>query len=87
MAQPIRVKRPVMRSVAVQKEVAAAGPDGKSRTVLLVDAAQQTGKMTFDLYTGLCVYVCAWPPSNDVFMLCYCSSFVILLPFKLTDVE
>ncbi|XP_034161087.2 selenocysteine insertion sequence-binding protein 2-like isoform X1 [Pangasianodon hypophthalmus] len=42
MAQPIRVKRPVMRSVAVQKEVAAAGPDGKSRTVLLVDAAQQT---------------------------------------------
>ncbi|XP_060780288.1 selenocysteine insertion sequence-binding protein 2-like isoform X2 [Neoarius graeffei] len=42
MAQPVRVKRPVMRSVAVQKEVAAAGPDGKSRTVLLVDAAQQT---------------------------------------------
>ncbi|KAM9481874.1 selenocysteine insertion sequence-binding protein 2-like isoform 4-T4 [Clarias gariepinus] len=42
VAQPIRVKRPVMRSVAVQKEVAAAGPDGKSRTVLLVDAAQQT---------------------------------------------
>ncbi|XP_047678063.1 selenocysteine insertion sequence-binding protein 2-like isoform X1 [Tachysurus fulvidraco] len=42
VAQPIRVKRPVMRSVAVQKEVAAAGPDGKSRTILLVDAAQQT---------------------------------------------
>ncbi|XP_058243784.1 selenocysteine insertion sequence-binding protein 2-like isoform X4 [Hemibagrus wyckioides] len=42
VAQPIRVKRPVMRNVAVQKEVAAAGPDGKLRTVLLVDAAQQT---------------------------------------------
>ncbi|XP_051726127.1 LOW QUALITY PROTEIN: selenocysteine insertion sequence-binding protein 2-like [Ctenopharyngodon idella] len=42
MAQPMRAKRPVMRSVAVQKEVCAAGPDGRSKTVLLVDAAQQT---------------------------------------------
>lgn len=42
MTQPVRAKRPVMRSVAVQKEVGAAGPDGRSRTVLLVDAAQQT---------------------------------------------
>nr|AAI67445.1 Zgc:172141 protein [Danio rerio] len=42
MVQPIRAKRPVMRSVAVQKEVCAAGPDGRSKTVLLVDAAQQT---------------------------------------------
>ncbi|XP_077050748.1 selenocysteine insertion sequence-binding protein 2-like [Siphateles boraxobius] len=42
MAQPIRAKRPVMRSVAVQKEVCATGPDGRSKTVLLVDAAQQT---------------------------------------------
>ncbi|XP_059362995.1 selenocysteine insertion sequence-binding protein 2-like isoform X2 [Carassius carassius] len=42
VAQPIRAKRPVMRSVAVQKEVCAAGPDGRSKTVLLVDAAQQT---------------------------------------------
>ncbi|KAI4888559.1 hypothetical protein NFI96_014857, partial [Prochilodus magdalenae] len=42
VAQPARAKRPVMRSVAVQKEVCAAGPDGRSRTVLLVDAAQQT---------------------------------------------
>ncbi|XP_026878589.2 selenocysteine insertion sequence-binding protein 2-like isoform X1 [Electrophorus electricus] len=42
VAQPMRARRPVMRSVAVQKEVGAAGPDGKSRTVLLVDAAQQT---------------------------------------------
>ncbi|XP_016141258.1 selenocysteine insertion sequence-binding protein 2-like [Sinocyclocheilus grahami] len=38
----MRGKRPVMRSVAVQKEVCAAGPDGRSKTVLLVDAAQQT---------------------------------------------
>ncbi|XP_026086152.1 selenocysteine insertion sequence-binding protein 2-like isoform X2 [Carassius auratus] len=42
MAQPIRAKRPVMRSTAVQKEVCAAGPDGRFKTVLLVDAAQQT---------------------------------------------
>ncbi|XP_056100454.1 selenocysteine insertion sequence-binding protein 2-like [Rhinichthys klamathensis goyatoka] len=42
MAQPIRAKRPVMRSVAVQKEVCATGPDGRTKTVLLVDAAQQT---------------------------------------------
>ncbi|XP_016332606.1 selenocysteine insertion sequence-binding protein 2-like [Sinocyclocheilus anshuiensis] len=40
--QPVRAKRLVMRSVAVQKEVCAAGPDGRSKTVLLVDAAQQT---------------------------------------------
>ncbi|XP_039539970.1 selenocysteine insertion sequence-binding protein 2-like isoform X2 [Pimephales promelas] len=42
MAQPMRAKRPVMRSVAVQKEVCATGPDGRTKTVLLVDAAQQT---------------------------------------------
>lgn len=42
MTQPMRVKRPVMRSVAIQKEVGAAGHDGRCKTVLLVDAAQQT---------------------------------------------
>lgn len=59
MAQPIRAKRPVMRSVAVQKEVGAAGPDGRSRTVLLVDAAQQTGMaltLTFDLTMQQTIY-------------------------------
>lgn len=30
--------------MAVQKEVGASGPDGRSKTVLLVDAAQQTGR-------------------------------------------
>uniref|UniRef100_A0AAY4EML7 Ribosomal protein eL8/eL30/eS12/Gadd45 domain-containing protein n=1 Tax=Denticeps clupeoides TaxID=299321 RepID=A0AAY4EML7_9TELE len=40
--QPARTKKPPTRSVAVQKEVGASGPDGRSRTVLLVDAAQQT---------------------------------------------
>uniref|UniRef100_A0A8C9WIE9 SECIS binding protein 2 like n=1 Tax=Scleropages formosus TaxID=113540 RepID=A0A8C9WIE9_SCLFO len=40
--QSMRIKRPPMRSVAVQKEVSASGPNGRSRTVLLVDAAQQT---------------------------------------------
>ncbi|XP_030620756.1 selenocysteine insertion sequence-binding protein 2-like isoform X2 [Chanos chanos] len=42
MAQPMRSKRPPMRSVAVQKEVCSSGPDGRPKTVLLVDAAQQT---------------------------------------------
>uniref|UniRef100_A0A3B3Q841 SECIS binding protein 2 like n=1 Tax=Paramormyrops kingsleyae TaxID=1676925 RepID=A0A3B3Q841_9TELE len=37
-----RAKRLPMRSVAVQKEVSASGPDGRSKTVVLVDAAQQT---------------------------------------------
>ncbi|XP_048825245.1 selenocysteine insertion sequence-binding protein 2-like [Brienomyrus brachyistius] len=37
-----RAKRPPMRSVAVQKEVSSSGPDGRSKTVVLVDAAQQT---------------------------------------------
>ncbi|KAG9352227.1 hypothetical protein JZ751_020640 [Albula glossodonta] len=42
LPKPMRTKRPPMRSVAVQKEISAAGPDGRSKTVLLVDAAQQT---------------------------------------------
>ncbi|KAJ8247845.1 hypothetical protein GJAV_G00251170 [Gymnothorax javanicus] len=42
LPQPMRSKRPPMRSVAVQKEVGASGPDGRAKTVLLVDAAQQT---------------------------------------------
>ncbi|XP_015198523.1 selenocysteine insertion sequence-binding protein 2-like isoform X2 [Lepisosteus oculatus] len=42
LPQPIRSKRPPMRSVAVQKEISSSGPDGRSKTVLLVDASQQT---------------------------------------------
>ncbi|MBN3296337.1 SBP2L protein, partial [Amia calva] len=42
LPQPLRSKRPPMRSVAVQKEISASGPDGRSKTVLLVDASQQT---------------------------------------------
>uniref|UniRef100_A0AAY4EMK9 Ribosomal protein eL8/eL30/eS12/Gadd45 domain-containing protein n=1 Tax=Denticeps clupeoides TaxID=299321 RepID=A0AAY4EMK9_9TELE len=41
-AAPLQKVKPPTRSVAVQKEVGASGPDGRSRTVLLVDAAQQT---------------------------------------------
>ncbi|KAL4660724.1 selenocysteine insertion sequence-binding protein 2-like isoform X1 [Arapaima gigas] len=40
--QPPRSKRPLSRSMVVQKEVVTSRPDGRSRTVLLVDAAQQT---------------------------------------------
>ncbi|KAL2088909.1 hypothetical protein ACEWY4_015808 [Coilia grayii] len=43
MLQPMRAKRtPPRRDVAVQKEVGASGPDCRPKTVLLVDAAQQT---------------------------------------------
>ncbi|XP_075714145.1 selenocysteine insertion sequence-binding protein 2-like [Rhinoderma darwinii] len=38
----IKCKRPSMKSVAVQKETCAAGPDPRSKIVLLVDACQQT---------------------------------------------
>ncbi|KAG2470631.1 SBP2L protein, partial [Polypterus senegalus] len=42
LPQQIRSKRPLMRSVAIQKEISASGPDSRSKTVLLVDASQQT---------------------------------------------
>ncbi|XP_041643776.1 selenocysteine insertion sequence-binding protein 2-like [Cheilinus undulatus] len=42
VCQPPRGRRPPTRSVAVQKEVCTLGPDGRTKTVLLVDAAQQT---------------------------------------------
>ncbi|XP_029430806.1 selenocysteine insertion sequence-binding protein 2-like isoform X2 [Rhinatrema bivittatum] len=38
----VKLKRPPMKSVAVQKETSASGPDSRSKIVLLVDAAQQT---------------------------------------------
>ncbi|XP_030045421.1 selenocysteine insertion sequence-binding protein 2-like [Microcaecilia unicolor] len=38
----VKMKRPTMKSVAVQKETNASGPDSRSKIVLLVDAAQQT---------------------------------------------
>lgn len=46
MCQPTRGRRPPTRSVAVQKEVCTLGPDGRTKTVMLVDAAQQTGTNT-----------------------------------------
>lgn len=36
-----------MKNVATQKETNAAGPDNRSKIVLLVDASQQTGKAGF----------------------------------------
>lgn len=45
VCQPLRGRRPPTRSVAVQKEVCTLGPDGRTKTVMLVDAAQQTGKL------------------------------------------
>ncbi|XP_036836937.1 selenocysteine insertion sequence-binding protein 2-like isoform X6 [Oncorhynchus mykiss] len=42
LCQSLRARRPPMRTVAVQKEVCSSGPDGRTKTVLLVDAAQQT---------------------------------------------
>lgn len=43
LCQPLRARRPPMRTVAVQKEVCSSESDGRTKTVLLVDAAQQTG--------------------------------------------
>ncbi|KAF3686647.1 Selenocysteine insertion sequence-binding protein 2-like [Channa argus] len=42
VCQTPRGRRPPTRNVAVQKEVCTLGPDGRTKTVLLVDAAQQT---------------------------------------------
>lgn len=36
-----------MKNVATQKETNAAGPDNRSKIVLLVDASQQTGKTVY----------------------------------------
>uniref|UniRef100_UPI00398F1935 selenocysteine insertion sequence-binding protein 2-like isoform X2 n=1 Tax=Pristiophorus japonicus TaxID=55135 RepID=UPI00398F1935 len=38
----LRTSRPPVRSVAVQKESSASGPENRSKIVLLVDASQQT---------------------------------------------
>ncbi|XP_048187836.1 selenocysteine insertion sequence-binding protein 2-like isoform X2 [Perognathus longimembris pacificus] len=40
--QHIKSKRPLVKNVATQKEMNAAGPDTRSKIVLLVDASQQT---------------------------------------------
>ncbi|KAF4017474.1 hypothetical protein G4228_009037 [Cervus hanglu yarkandensis] len=40
--QHIKSKRPLVKNVAIQKETNAAGPDNRSKIVLLVDASQQT---------------------------------------------
>ncbi|KAM6950386.1 selenocysteine insertion sequence-binding protein 2-like isoform 2-T2 [Lycodopsis pacificus] len=42
VCQPPRGRRPPTRNVAVQKEVCTLGPDGRTKMVMLVDAAQQT---------------------------------------------
>ncbi|XP_007563995.1 selenocysteine insertion sequence-binding protein 2-like isoform X2 [Poecilia formosa] len=42
VCQPPRGRRPPTRNVAVQKEVCTLTPDGRTKTVMLVDAAQQT---------------------------------------------
>lgn len=46
VCQPPRGRRPPTRNVAVQKEVCTFGPDGRTKTVMLVDAAQQTGNLS-----------------------------------------
>ncbi|KAF6132783.1 SECIS binding protein 2 like [Phyllostomus discolor] len=42
LQQHIKSKRPLVKNVATQKETNAAGPDHRSKIVLLVDASQQT---------------------------------------------
>ncbi|XP_041442722.1 selenocysteine insertion sequence-binding protein 2-like isoform X2 [Xenopus laevis] len=41
LPQP-KCKRPPMKSVAIQKETCASGPDARSKIILLMDACQQT---------------------------------------------
>ncbi|XP_059117291.1 selenocysteine insertion sequence-binding protein 2-like [Peromyscus eremicus] len=42
LQQHIKNKRPQVKNVATQKETSSAGPDNRSKIVLLVDASQQT---------------------------------------------
>ncbi|XP_037061087.1 selenocysteine insertion sequence-binding protein 2-like isoform X2 [Peromyscus leucopus] len=42
LQQHIKNKRPQVKNVATQKETSSAGPDSRSKIVLLVDASQQT---------------------------------------------
>ncbi|XP_043844955.1 selenocysteine insertion sequence-binding protein 2-like isoform X2 [Dromiciops gliroides] len=42
LQQQVKSKKPPVKSVATQKETSAAGPDNRSKIVLLVDASQQT---------------------------------------------
>lgn len=44
-----------MKNVATQKETNAAGPDNRSKIVLLVDASQQTGKAGVLICTSLII--------------------------------
>ncbi|XP_051896394.1 selenocysteine insertion sequence-binding protein 2-like isoform X2 [Pristis pectinata] len=42
LPKTLRTSKPLVRSVAVQKESSASGPENRSKIVLLVDASQQT---------------------------------------------
>ncbi|XP_037553143.1 selenocysteine insertion sequence-binding protein 2-like [Nematolebias whitei] len=42
VGQTLRGRRPPTRSIAVQKEVCTLAPDGRTKIIMLVDAAQQT---------------------------------------------
>lgn len=57
LQQHIKNKRPQVKNVATQKETSAAGPDSRSKIVLLVDASQQTGKAVLCLLTCLLWHV------------------------------
>lgn len=52
-----------MKNVATQKETNAAGPDNRSKIVLLVDASQQTGKariLVYDIHHWFSSIVMHW---------------------------
>ncbi|XP_053319192.1 selenocysteine insertion sequence-binding protein 2-like [Spea bombifrons] len=60
----IKCKRPPMKSVAVQKETYASGPDSRPKIVLLVDACQQTDFPSEIANKSLCESMgpAAWKP-------------------------
>lgn len=60
MCQSPRGHRPPTRSVAVQKEVCTFGPDGRTKTVMLVDAAQQTGEKSATVTSFILLLKASW---------------------------
>uniref|UniRef100_A0A8I3X911 SECIS binding protein 2 like n=1 Tax=Callithrix jacchus TaxID=9483 RepID=A0A8I3X911_CALJA len=67
LQQHIKSKRPMVKNVATQKETNAAGPDSRSKIVLLVDASQQTGGVNWSNVTCQATQKKPWMEKNQTF--------------------
>uniref|UniRef100_A0A8C9KLM0 SECIS binding protein 2 like n=1 Tax=Panthera tigris altaica TaxID=74533 RepID=A0A8C9KLM0_PANTA len=67
LQQHIKSKRPLVKNVATQKETNAAGPDNRSKIVLLVDASQQTGGVNWSNVTCQATQKKPWMEKNQTF--------------------